>query len=183
MSEPKPLLKPLQPPTAAPRLWANGRFAEEDAWHQIGDEEAVPAAGRVLLSLQRWQRNGAHLAGLGVPLGVALATSELADVSVMRLGELAVIALPFAKFTDGRAYSAAHRLRTVADYRGQLRATGDVLLDQIPLMLRAGFDAFEIRHTPTIAALERGDLPALSNIYQPVTGAAGWDWHVRRRVA
>jgi uncharacterized protein (DUF934 family) len=82
---------------------------------------------------------------------------------------LVVVALP--KFTDGRAYSVARRLRENLGYRGELRATGDVLLDQLTLLARCGFDAFEISHAPTLAALERGALPGLSHVYQPPTGA------------
>lgn len=183
MSEPKPLLKPLAPPTVEPRLWLDGRFVE-DGWRPLADDEIVPATGHVFVSLPRWQRQSAHLRTLGVPLGLTLATPELADPQVPHLGDLAVIALSFPKFTDGRAYSTAHRLRAIAGYRGELRATGDVLLDQIPLMLRAGFNAFEIRHAPTIAALERGELPALPNIYQPTTVEDRIrDWHLRRRAA
>ncbi|MBZ0215059.1 MAG: DUF934 domain-containing protein, partial [Fimbriimonadaceae bacterium] len=55
------------------------------------------------------------------------------------------IALEFASFTDGRAYSVARIVRTQLHFSGELRATGDVLPDQIAFMRQVGFDAFEIR--------------------------------------
>jgi len=56
----------------------------------------------------------------------------------------AVIALHFERFTDGRGYSQAHDLRR-AGWRGELRATGEVLVDQLPALRRLGFTQFELR--------------------------------------
>jgi uncharacterized protein (DUF934 family) len=91
------------------------------------------------------------------------------------LDRLSIIALNFPKFTDGRSYSKARTLREQHGYKGEIRATGDVLLDQVPLMLRCGFDALEITNAPTIRALERGHLPAVAETYQSVgrRGTAG----------
>ena len=74
---------------------------------------------------------------------VALAnTDELAALET-QLGRLKLIALNFPRYTDGRAYSQARLLRGRLGYRGELRATGQVLRDQLPFMLRCGFDSFE----------------------------------------
>ncbi len=61
------------------------------------------------------------------------------------LDRLAAVALVFPSFRDGRAYSQARLLRERHGYRGELRATGQVLRDQFLFMLRAGFDALEVR--------------------------------------
>ncbi len=61
------------------------------------------------------------------------------------LDRLAAVALVFPKFHDGRAYSQARILRERLGYHGELRATGQVLRDQFVFMLRAGFDAFEVK--------------------------------------
>lgn len=89
------------------------------------------------------------------------------DDVIDELLALPLIALEFPKYTDGRAYSTAHRLRGQLGYTGQLRAVGDVLLDQLQLMRRCGFDAFEITSEPTIAALKRGHVAGVSHFYQP----------------
>ena len=61
------------------------------------------------------------------------------------LDRLAAVALAFPSFRDGRAYTQARLLRERYLYRGELRATGQVLRDQFVFMLRAGFDAFEVK--------------------------------------
>src|ERR1700756_5291795 len=60
-----------------------------------------------------------------------------------RLDGVNLVVLDFPKFTDGRAYSQARLLRERLGYRGELRATGAVFLDQLPFLLRCGFDSFE----------------------------------------
>jgi uncharacterized protein (DUF934 family) len=72
---------------------------------------------------------------------VRLESDEDARALIPHLGQLALIEISFPKFRDGRGYSAARILRE-AGYAGELRAQGDVLVDQIPLMRRCGFDAF-----------------------------------------
>ncbi|HEV7822937.1 MAG TPA: DUF934 domain-containing protein, partial [Burkholderiales bacterium] len=61
------------------------------------------------------------------------------------LDKLALVALVFPKFQDGRAYSQARILRERQGFRGELRATGQVLRDQFVFMQRAGFDSFEVK--------------------------------------
>lgn len=74
---------------------------------------------------------------------VALANTDELDGLIAHLGRLKLIVLHFPKFTDGRAYSQARTLRGRLGYAGELRATGQVLRDQLPFMLRCGFDSFE----------------------------------------
>ena len=83
------------------------------------------------------------------------------------LEDIERIDLNFPKFTDGRAYSQARLLRERLGYRGGLRATGAVFLDQLPFMLRCGFDSFEVTNAPTLRALEAGQLPGSPLHYQP----------------
>ena len=77
--------------------------------------------------------------------GVIWPNNRDVDDLVPCLGRLAVVALVFPTFRDGRAYSQARLLRERYNYRGELRATGQVLRDQFMFMLRAGFDAFEVK--------------------------------------
>lgn len=75
------------------------------------------------------------------------------------------IAVSFPKFTDGRGYSSAALLRTRLHYRGPLRAVGDVLVDQLYLMARAGFDEFALRADQSVDAARRA-LAQISVQYQ-----------------
>jgi len=72
----------------------------------------------------------------------------------------------FPTFRDGRAYSQARLLRERYGYRGEVRATGQVLRDQFLFMLRAGFDAFEVRK-PADAEAFAGTVKRYSVFYQP----------------
>ncbi len=74
---------------------------------------------------------------------VALANTDQPAELKTHLGRLKLIVLDFPKFTDGRAYSQARLLRGKLGYRGELRASGQVLRDQLPFLLRCGFDSFE----------------------------------------
>ena len=81
-----------------------------------------------------------------------------------------LVALNFAKFADGRAFSYGELLRERFGFAGELRATGDVLLDEIPLMRRCGFTPFEVTDEPTLRALREGRARTDSLHYQPSVG-------------
>ncbi len=70
------------------------------------------------------------------------------------LDKLEVIEISFPKYTDGRGYSQAQLLRRRLGYRGELRAVGDVLRDQLLFMYRSGFDAFEVDRADAVEAFE-----------------------------
>jgi uncharacterized protein (DUF934 family) len=74
--------------------------------------------------------------------------------------------LNFPKFSDGRAYSQARLLRGRLGYAGELRATGGVLQDQLPFMLRCGFDSFESDQKGFGEALAKART-LFSVVYQP----------------
>ena len=180
MSEPKPLLAPVKPPITAARIYRDGRLAA-DGWRMLDASAEIPIDGRAILPLARWRAEQGTLPK-AVPLGILVQPNEALDAATDDLAALALIALAFPKFSDGRAYSTARRLRDQCGYRGEIRATGDVLLDQLPLMLRAGFDSFEIVHAATIAALESGRIPAVSRVYQAATESASAHWLSRRKI-
>lgn len=179
MSEPKPLLAPLKPAQVAARVWKDGRF-RHDAWTVLADDAPLPASGQVVVSVERWRREVAHATNGSVKnVAILLTPDQTIDLTQSDLRRIPLVLLTFPKFGDGRAYSQARRLRE-AGYTGELRATGDVLLDQLPLMLRAGIDAFEITSAATVRALEAGKLPAVTHVYQPHLKAGDVDWRARR---
>lgn len=116
----------------------------EDPWRQVADDGELPA-GPVIVTLTRWRRERATLAERDEPVGVRVPnTVNVADL-VDDLSRWPVVALEFPKFADGRAYSQARLLRERHGYRGEIRAVGDVLRDQLYFMARSGFDTFEVR--------------------------------------
>src|SRR6185312_6460296 len=99
-------------------------------------------------------------------LGVIWPNSRDIDDLVPYLDRLAAVALMFPTFRDGRAYSQARLLRERYLYRGELRATGQVLRDQFVFMLRAGFDAFEVKKESDAEAFAQ-TVQRYSVFYQP----------------
>lgn len=117
----------------------------EDGWQQVADETELPVDGPIIVSWARWQAQREALLQRDDPVGVRLPnTADVAELA-HDLPALALVALEFPKFSDGRAYSQARLLRERYGYRGELRAVGDVLRDQLFFMARVGFDAFELR--------------------------------------
>ena len=147
-------------------LWRRGGFAK-DCWILLADDESAPEDAAIVVSLKRWLVERDALARRPAPVGVKLEAGVDAQAHLSDLVERPLIALAFAKFADGRAFSYARLLRERYRFKGELRATGDVLIDEIPLMLRCGFDSFEVSHEPTLKALARGRLPGPPLHYQP----------------
>ena len=87
-----------------------------------------------------------------------------------RVGEFCAVLLRLPVFSDGRAFSTARLLREKYAFIGMIRAEGHFILDQIPYMLRVGFDQFAVSHEPTITRLEAGQLPGVDLFYQPAYG-------------
>ena len=147
-------------------LWREGGFAE-DIWTPFGDDADLPASGPVVVSLARWLRDGAALKPRAAPVGVAIAAGPQALDHLRDVADRPLVALSFDKFGDGRAFSYAILLRQRYGFAGELRAVGDVLIDEIPLMLRCGFTSFEVSNKPTLRALKEGRLPKFPLAYQP----------------
>ena len=112
-----------------------------DDWIHVGVGDAVPPAGAVIVPLALWRERQGDLAGRRV--GVRLEPTD--DPGSVDLDGVDLVAISFPKFTDGRGLSLARLLRQRHGYRGELRAVGDVLRDQLAFMARCGFDAFEVR--------------------------------------
>jgi uncharacterized protein (DUF934 family) len=114
----------------------------EDRFVFVADDEPAPDAGDVIVSLARFQSDGDGLMASGRRLGVRLLPSDEVEALAYDLPRLAVVALHFDKFRDGRPYSNAVLLRERYGFTGELRAVGDVLREQAQFMRRCGFDAF-----------------------------------------
>ncbi len=123
-------------------LLRNGRV-ERDEWIAVTDGEPIPDDGPVIVPLPRWLDERDRLIHRGAPLGVRLRSDQPPTLIGDDIGSFSLIALEFPTFTDGRSYSYARLLRERLGYRGELRAVGNVLRDQLMFMARCGFDAFE----------------------------------------
>jgi uncharacterized protein (DUF934 family) len=123
--------------------WQAGQMVlANDAFTHVDDEQSLPP-GEVILSLTRFQAEGDRLLSEGRAAGVRLTSDEEVEALAYDLPRIAVVALAFPKFLDGRHYSNARILRQRYGFARELRAVGDVLREQAGFMLRCGFDAFE----------------------------------------
>ena len=102
------------------------------------------------------------------PNGLLVAPADKVEAVAADLARFASIAVSFPAFGDGRGYSSARLLIERYKYQGELRAIGDVLMDQLTLMRRVGFTAFVVTHAATRKALESGQLTTVNLFYQPV---------------
>jgi uncharacterized protein (DUF934 family) len=117
----------------------------KDSYVRVADDAPIPAGVPVVISGARFITDAAALVATGTPVGVLWPNDRRVAELAPWLDKLSVVALTFPTFRDGRAYSQARLLRERYNYRGELRATGDVLRDQFQFLLRAGFDAFEVK--------------------------------------
>lgn len=121
---------------------ADGVVTEaRDVFTDVADEDAIPT-GPVILSLTRFQTEGDALIGAGQQVGVRIQAGESVEDLAYDLPRLALVALVFPGYRDGRAYSSASLLRQRLRYEGEVRAVGDVLREQALFMIRCGFDSF-----------------------------------------
>ena len=101
-----------------------------------------------------------------VPIGVLWPNNRRIYELAPYLDQLALVALVFPNFKDGRAYSQARQLREQYNFRGELRATGNILRDQFLFLLRAGFDALEVVKDADAAVFAQA-VNRYSVFYQP----------------
>src|SRR5580658_767214 len=125
-------------------LVKNGKILG-DAFVNVADDAEIPGDGAILISSTRFLGDPETLSRRVGGAGVIWPNNRDVDDLVPYLDRLAVVALVFPTFRDGRAYTQARLLRERHDFQGELRATGQVLRDQFVFMMRAGFDAFEVK--------------------------------------
>jgi len=117
----------------------------DDPFVRFADDTPIPLGSTVLVSDERFMKDAEGLLARARHLGVVWPNNRDMDELVPYLSRLAAVALVFPTFRDGRAYSQARLLRERYAYRGEMRATGQVLRDQFVFLLRAGFDSFDVK--------------------------------------
>jgi len=121
---------------------------ENDVWRTLGvqaDEDlSLLPGGPILVPLALWKQRRSELLARGEPVGVWLKPDDEPGDIASDLDKLALVAVHFPKFGDGRGYSTGALLRTRHGYRGELRAFGDIGRDHLFFLARCGFDAFRL---------------------------------------
>jgi uncharacterized protein (DUF934 family) len=134
-----------------------------DQWHTVGGEDGPmphpPIKSHSLLTMGQWHAVREHWPAQGAadykPVGVILPNDTDVETLAADVPQLALVVLQFPKWVDGRAYTQAHILRKRYRFAGEIRATGEVLIDMLPLLARTGFDAAALRADQDRAAAVR----------------------------
>ncbi len=148
------------------KLLKGGQFAA-DPYTQIADDAALPE-GPVLVSLARFQKERDALLARNTPIGVQLKSSENPELLGEDLQRLSLVALEFPAHRDGRSFSWARMLRQRLKFRGEVRAVGNFIYDQINYQHRVGFDAWAVPDDFTLDQFQRA-LTEMTYVYQPST--------------
>lgn len=160
------------------KIWKETGFVDNDPW-VIETEEVKAGEGQSpILELDAFlaraeESNEGNLAVLIKPAD---------DVAKLKpyIDRLALVAVLLPAFGDGRAFSHASLLRSRLEYTGDLRAVGDVLIDQIPHMLRCGIVSFSVTNETALKRLAEGRLPGIAHHYQPTArpsqDAGSYSW-------
>ena len=137
----------------------------DNTWTLVAEDAAELPAGDILVPLNLWQQQGSELAQHGGTVGVWLVGNEEIETVAELLIMAPVVAIKFPKFVDGRGFSMARLLRERYGYQGEIRAIGEIIRDQLYLLQRCGFNAFEFGAEVDLAEA-RKSLADFSDAYQ-----------------
>jgi uncharacterized protein (DUF934 family) len=147
------------------RLVRGGRIVA-DQYVRVLDDSPIPEGVPVIVPAARFLADAEEILRREAPTGVLWPNNRRIAELAPHLDRLALVALEFPSFKDGRAYSQARVLREQLGFHGELRATGNVLRDQFLFLLRAGFDALEVVKDADAAVFAEA-VARYSVFYQP----------------
>lgn len=161
------------------KLWSAAGFREDD-YVFADDLDGAGDAPAIIIPLAVWLGlDGESRRASNLRIGVSVAPGEAIEPLLDYLDTVPLIALQFPAFNDGRSYSKAEILRREG-FAGELRAVGDVLIDQAALMLRTGFDTLQVVNKVAQKRLDENRLVDTPGYYQPGRGsvpdAGGFAW-------
>lgn len=165
------------------KIWNEAGFVDDDNWVIETEEVKAGTDEKAVLELPRFieKAEGSNDVGLGVLIRPADDVREL----IPFLDRIALIAVEFPAFSDGRAFSHASLLRDRLGYSGDVRAVGDVLIDKLPLMLRCGISSFAVSNETALRRLEERRIPGITLHYQPAAkesqATGGYSWRRKTR--
>ena len=154
-----------QLPNECPKQYLKDGVVIDNHWQLVGaDIDSLPA-GDILVPVAYWQANHQQLAEHSGNVGVWVDGHEEVEEFAGSIAAVPVIAINFPKFVDGRGFSLARLLRERYGYIGEIRAMGDIIRDQLFLMQRCGFNAFQFLSEIDLAAASKS-LNDFSDSYQ-----------------
>lgn len=123
----------------------------DDVWQDVTDDGAVATDGPIIVTLDQWNEFRNLLTGRNAPLGILLHSNQPPDLIEDFIDRFKLIAIEFPVLQDGRGFSYARLLRERHGFRGELRAVGQVLQDQLYFMQRCGFNSYQLPENRNVA--------------------------------
>jgi len=170
-------------------IYKDGEFVEE-SWAPSDAETGAAVAGDALVPLKLFLADPDIYLGRDGRTAVVVEAGDDVERLEPYLDRLALVAVDFPSFADGRSFSAARVLREQVGYKGDIRAVGKYILDQVPLARRCGVSSFEISKPEVLKALKAGEWPEVTKYLQPVgtvdeipEGTRPWARRSRRDIA
>jgi uncharacterized protein (DUF934 family) len=164
------------------KIWKETGFVDNDHWVVIEDAETLDQGDKRLLPLAEFLTI-AETSNEG-GFGVLIKPADDVTALLPYFDRIALVALTFPAFNDGRGFSQSSLLRRLG-FGDEVRAVGDVLIDQIPLMIRCGIDSFAVTNETALKRLDENRLPGISRHYQPAakSSLAGQTYSWRRKAS
>lgn len=151
----------------------------------IAETEDLVAADlpsvQVSVPLNLWLDEKDAIKARGGKVAVQIGVDELPEDVVESIADIDMIVLPFVNHVDGQSYSHAYKLRTRFDFKGEIRAIGDVKFDQLSFLTRVGCNAFELPVSENLETALRA-FTEFSDVYQPSADGARLIFSRRRAV-
>lgn len=149
------------------KIFKDGSFWDEE-WLTAEDGQDIPTSGNLLVPIDTYLENPAAYSAREGVTGVLIKAGDEVYPLGEHLSDIAIIAVEFPSFADGRGFSAARVLREQFGFTGDIRAVGNYILDQVPLARRCGVTSFEISKPEVLKALQAGEWPEVTKYLQPV---------------
>jgi uncharacterized protein (DUF934 family) len=147
-----------------PQLLKDKRVID-DAWTLVDTDSQSLPDGDILLTYSQWQTFSEQLESHSGQIGVVIeGNTEIEDI-IEPLLKLPLIAINFPKFADGRGFSLATLLRERYSFKGEIRAVGGFIRDQLYLLSRCGFNAFKFSDNTDLSEAAKS-LEDFSETYQ-----------------
>lgn len=160
-------------------LLKNGKVVD-DVWAFVEDGHELSPGGCIVVSLGRFLSEHDQLLARNQSIGVRLQNTDDPALLSPFLDRLHLVELQFPKYTDGRAFTQSQLLRRRLGYKGEIRATGQVLRDQLRLMIRSGFDAVLIEEANAEAVFDFS-AQEFSEFYQAASDTSDTIFQKRHR--
>jgi phosphoadenosine phosphosulfate reductase len=148
-------------------IFKDGDFVEE-TWVRPDTETGTTAEGDALVPMTVFLVDPDAFLARDGKTAVIIEAGDDVELIEKYLDRLALVAVDFPSFSDGRGFSAARILREQIGYKGDIRAIGKYILDQVPLARRCGVSTFEISKPEVLKALKAGEWPEVTKYLQPV---------------